>query len=135
VELGDVGAGEERDAEFVLMAGVLVVLGDALADLGCGDADDGVGGGVVVGVLAEDLDAEGSLFEDVGLAGDGVVDDEAEEGREAAAVAEVGIGEQALHLEMDGVLCFFGEVSGSVCYRVNQHGGDPQMDDYSLNIV
>ena len=118
VELRDVGTGEKGDAEFVLVAGVLVVLGDALADLGCRDANDGVGGGVVVGVLAEDLNAEGSLFEGVRLAGDGVVNDEAEEGGKATAVTEVRIGEQALHLEMDGAPFFFGEVSGSVCYRV-----------------
>ncbi len=91
----------EGDAQLVGAVRVLVVLGDALADFGGGDADDGVGGGVVAGVAAEDLDAEGSFLELVAAALKLLLDDEAEEAGKPFAVGEVGVVEEAIQLSQD----------------------------------
>ena len=101
LEVGDVGAGREGDAELVGAVGVLVVLGDALADLGGGDTDDGVGGGVVAGVAAEDFDAEGAFLELIAAAFELLLNDVAEEAGEAFAVGEVGVVEEAIQLPQD----------------------------------
>ena len=107
LEVGDVGAGGEGDAQFVGVGGILIVLGDAFADLGGGDADDGVGGGVVAGVAAEDFNAEGALLELVAAAFQLLVDDEAQKAGKPFAVGEVGVFEEAIQLSQDVcLLCF-----------------------------
>src|ERR1035441_7375695 len=63
MKVRNIGTGRQGDVEFVHMGGILVILGDAFSDLCRGDADDGVGGGIVIRISAKDLDSEGSLFD------------------------------------------------------------------------
>lgn len=100
-ETGDVGAEGEVDAELVLVGGLLVVLGEALADFAGGDADDGVCVGVVVAGAEEDVGAEIALFEDFEAAGEGLLDDKAEEGGVTLAVAEVAAFDDAFKLQQE----------------------------------
>jgi hypothetical protein len=99
--VGDVGAGGKRNAELLRAIGILVVLGDALADLGGGDTNDGVGGGIVAGVAAEDLDAEGALLELVAATLKLFLDDEAKKAGKPFAMGEVRVVEKALQLSQD----------------------------------
>jgi len=112
-ELGEVGADGDLDAKLLVVARLLIILGDALADLAGAGADDRVGVGVVVVGAAEDFDAEGAFFEGV-AAGEAVFDDVAEEGGVAFGAAEEGVGEEALELQADGGL---GEVVGQGLLR------------------
>lgn len=63
MEVGDVAAGRDLYAYLVGVGRLEVVLGDSLSHLGGGDADYGIGVGVVIGNAVEDLDAEQTLFE------------------------------------------------------------------------
>ena len=78
MELRDVGTGRERDAKFGLVAGILVVLRNALADLCRGYANNGIGGGVIVGTASENLDAQSPFLERILLAGKSLFDDVAQ---------------------------------------------------------
>ena len=89
---------------YSLPAGLLIVLGNPLAHFAGGHAHDGIQRGIVIGVLAEDFDADGPLLQLVPLAVYSGPDDIPEEGREAPAMAEVGSGQQALELRQDGKL-------------------------------
>src|SRR6202012_3508208 len=62
-ELGGVGSGRQSNREFLAVGGLLVVLGDTFANLGGGDPDNRIGGGIVVGVPPEDLNAQGAFFD------------------------------------------------------------------------
>jgi len=75
LKLGDIRTGGKGKPNFILVAWILVILRDALANLGCGDTHDGVGGGVVVRIAAEYLNSEGSFFNQVGLAAQGMLND------------------------------------------------------------
>ncbi len=97
----DIGAGREGDAQFVGAVGILVVLGDAFADLGGSDADDRVGGRIVAGVAAEDLDAESALLELVATAIEFLLDNVAEKAGKPFAMGEVGVVEEAIQLSQD----------------------------------
>ena len=101
VKLRNIASRWQGDAKFVRVTGVLIVLGDAFADLGGGDTDDGVGGGVVAGVAAEDFDAEGAFLELIAAAFELLLNDVAEEAGEAFAVGEVGVVEEAIQLPQD----------------------------------
>jgi len=101
LEVGDVGAGRQRDAELVRIAGVLVVLRDSFADLGRSYPDDGVGCGVVVWVAAEDLYAKGALLKLLAAPLELFFNDESEEAWKPLAVRKMGVGEQTFQLLLD----------------------------------
>ena len=101
VELRNIGPRGQGDAELVFVARLLIVLRDAFSDFSRGHAYDGIGRGVVIGIPAEDFDADGPFFQEIGLPGKSVFDDEAKECREALAVTKVGIFEQTLELLFD----------------------------------
>ncbi len=84
-EVRDIGTGDEDHPQLRVMPGIDVVGGEALAELGGGGADDVIAVGVVGGVFAEDLDADGALLDLVGLTGEGLLDDVTEEGDGAFA--------------------------------------------------
>jgi len=88
------------------MARVVVILGEAFADFTGGDANDRVGIGVVAGRAAEDIHADGSFFDLVGVAFEGLFHHETEEGRVALALEEEGVSEKQFELGEDrGFVC------------------------------
>jgi hypothetical protein len=60
------------------VAGILVVLGNSLADFCRGYANNGVGGGVIVGPASENLYAQGPFLERIVLPGKSFFDDVAQ---------------------------------------------------------
>jgi hypothetical protein len=67
IKLECVRAGRQKETNFFLMPGLVIILLDSLANLrGC-DTDNRVGGGIVIRGSAEHLNAERPLFEKVAL--------------------------------------------------------------------
>ena len=107
-EDGDVGAGGEFDADAVLVCGVVVVLSEALADFAGGDADDGVGVGIVARDASEDLHADGAFLDLVGVAGEGLFDDEAEESGVTFALEKKRVSQESVEVGENGVFVGLG---------------------------
>ena len=84
------------------MIGFLIVLRETLANFSGSGADDRVEIGVVVGLAAEDLDAEGALLEFCRMSIQGAFDYIAQETGISPAVPEERVGEDALQLGLDG---------------------------------
>jgi len=101
LEVWDVGAGRQRDAELVRIAGVLIILSDSFADLGRGYTDDGVGCGVVAWIAAEDFYAKGAFFQLLTTTLELLLDDETQEAWKALAVRKMGVGKQTFQLLLD----------------------------------
>lgn len=80
---------------------ILVILGDPLPNLGGGNANYGIGRGVVVSVPAEDFDPQGALFDVVDVTGQSVLDNEAEEVGKTPAVTEKRTRQQPIQLIAD----------------------------------
>jgi len=62
-----VGAGRQIDPDFILTAGLMIILGDALPDLPGGGADDRIEVRIVIRLPPEYLNPEGTFLEVVGL--------------------------------------------------------------------
>ena len=101
--------GRERNPQFILMTGVLIVLRNAFADLRGRHPHDRFDGRIVVGILAEDLNAQRALFQQIRLTIDRCIHNVAEERRKPATIAKVRVGEQPLKLRFDGVLILLTE--------------------------
>ena len=86
---GDVTAHGKFDSEATCRRG-LVIVGEALADLSCFDADEGVLFGLEVDSFSEDLMGDIALLDLVAAALDGFKDDVAEEVLTALAGSEDG---------------------------------------------
>jgi len=97
----NVGPGRELDADLAGMGWIVIVLSQALADLAGGDSDDGVGVGVIAGRPPEDLHADGALLDLVGVTGEGLFDDEAEQNGIPSALGEKGMNEEQFELSKD----------------------------------
>jgi len=82
----------------------LIILGHAFANLRRRDADNWVGGGIVISVPAEDLDPQGPLFDVFSFPGEGLFGDKAEKCWEALAMAEEGVCQEAIELLTDRTL-------------------------------
>ena len=100
MKLRDVRAGRQVDPRLGFVAGLVVILGDPLANFAGSDANDRVVVGVVVSVPAEDFHAEAALLERP-FAGERMFNDIAEEIRVAAAVLERRMSEDSLELFKD----------------------------------
>jgi hypothetical protein len=70
------------------VARLLVVQCNALADLCCSGTDNRVGSSIVVRVLAEDLNSDGSLLKPISLSGQRLAYHEAQKWRKSTAVAK-----------------------------------------------
>jgi len=97
-----VGTGGKLDANLVTVGRVVIVLSEALADFSCGDADDGVGVGIVAGRAAEDVHSDGTFFDLVGVAVESLLDYEAEESWITFALEKKRMDEQQLKLGENG---------------------------------
>lgn len=104
LEDGNVGTGGELDADFVAVGGIVVVLGEALADFAGCDADDWIGIGIVAGGAGEDLHTDGALLDLVGVALESLFDHEAEEGGITFALEEKWVREEQIELCEDDSL-------------------------------
>src|SRR5665213_3832787 len=100
-EGGPIGAGRDIDVEVGRLGDGLVILGEALSDLGGADADDRVFAGLVVRLAAEDFGADDALAEKVVLAREGMFDDVAEQGLALLGVAEGWAGEQVVERRLN----------------------------------
>ena len=87
--------------EFRRLGDGLVILREALADLGGTDADDRIFAGFVVRFAAEDFGADDALAEKVVLAGESVFDDVAQQGLALLGVAEGWAGQQVVEGRLD----------------------------------
>ena len=87
-ECWNVGADRQLNDRFARVGRVVVVLRKAFADFAGGDADDGVGIGVIAWGAAEDLDANTAFLQFGRVAAEGLLDDIAEQRRIALAVGE-----------------------------------------------
>ena len=96
-----VRAGGEFDANFIGVCRVVIILGEALADFSRGDANDRVGIGIVSGRPGEDFHADGALFDLVGVAIEGLLDDESEESRITFALEKKRVNEEQFELGED----------------------------------
>src|SRR5271169_3981588 len=104
VKVGNIRAGRQGNAQFVSSGGVLVILGDPFADFRCGDANDGVGGSIVVRVSAKDLNAEGAPLDVGRVPYERLFDHKAQETWEPLTVAEIGAGQKPAQLLTDRLL-------------------------------
>ncbi len=103
------------------MSGFLVILRDAFADFRCRYPNNRVGGGIVVGFPAEDLDAQGPLLEQVGLALKSVVYDKTEKRRKSTALLEMRVAQQPFQLLVNRLSLFIRERCGDRS-GIIQHG-------------
>src|ERR1700723_747176 len=62
-KLRNVGAAGQLDDQLAIVGRVVIVLHQTLADFAGGDADDGVGVGIIAGSTAEYLNADAALLE------------------------------------------------------------------------
>src|SRR6266478_5920152 len=90
----------------MLVAWLLVVLRNALADFARSHTNDGIVSGVVTGILAKDCNPQCAFFEVVCPPGQGLGNHEFQENREAAALMKVRILQKAFKLLDDGSLVF-----------------------------
>ena len=90
------------------MAEFAVVERQALAHLTGGIAHHGIRVGVVGGRPVEDLDAEGPLFQLIGLSGECLLHDVLEQGWIALAVAEVGTRKDFVQFGQDRITVLTG---------------------------
>src|SRR5208337_357367 len=79
VELRDVSARRQGDANFLVVCRILVVLGDPLSDLGSRHPDDGIGSRIVVGFFAENLYPQRAFLDVVRVPRQGLFHYEAQE--------------------------------------------------------
>ena len=100
----NVGAGRELDADLIAVAGIVIILSEAFADFAGGDSNDRIGVGVVAGRAAEDVHADGTLFDLIGVALQSLFDDEAQQGGITFALEEKRVDEEQFKLGQDG--CF-----------------------------
>jgi len=109
MEFWNIGTGRQGDAQFVYMRGVLIILCDTFANLCRCDANDGVGGSVVVGISAEYFYSQSPFLYIVLFSCQGLFRHKAQECREPLAVAEEGIFQEPSQLLTDGNLLRFGQ--------------------------
>src|SRR6266702_2641169 len=106
-KLGQIAAWRQLDANLVVMAFFVVVLGQLLAQLGRRDAHDGVGTGVVVHLSTKDRDAQSPLFGwPIVSTVQRLLNDELEEDTEPLAQSKKWMGEKSLQLDIDGPAVF-----------------------------
>jgi hypothetical protein len=89
VKVGNIRSGGQLDPDGILGALVGIIETETFADLAGLDPDGGVVAGVVTGGTAENLDAYGPLFENAGIAGEGMLDNVAQEILAALARAKL----------------------------------------------
>src|ERR1700685_3818564 len=123
MKLGNVGSGRKWDANFHVMARLLIILRDSFANFRRRDAHDWIGRSVVVGASSENLHPKSSFLHRIGLARKRVLDNVAQEDGEAAAVAEERGLQQALDLFLDSGLLDLRKASRIGCRRIKLHGG------------
>src|SRR5580658_2668663 len=123
MKLWNIRPGRNGDTNLDLTAGFLVVLRDPLTNLRGRDTNDGIRCSVVVGAASENLNSQGSFLDRIGLPGQGVPDDEAQECGEATAVTEVGILQQALDLFRYRSFLDFSKIGGIGRRHIELHGG------------
>lgn len=104
VKPGNIGAGRQGNAEFADMRGILIILGYALANLGRGDSNDGICGGIVFGLSAEYLNSKPPLVYVVRFSGQRLLGYKAQEPREPLTVAKVRIRQEPFQLITDRAL-------------------------------
>jgi hypothetical protein len=98
VEEGDVRTDRELDDQFAVVSGVVIVLREALSDLASGDANDGVGVGVVGGGPPEDFNSDASLLEVGSVPAESLFDDVGKESGITLAVGEERVSDKPLEL-------------------------------------
>src|SRR5260370_25502897 len=64
-EQRDIGAGRKRKTEFSLVTWLLIVLFDSFSDFRSCDANDRIGGCIVIGISPEYFDTQRTLFYEV----------------------------------------------------------------------
>jgi hypothetical protein len=111
MKLWNVGASRERDTKLALMTGFLVVLCDPLANLRRSHPNNRVRRRIILGVSSEDFNTQSSFFHRIRLTGKRTPHHEAQEHREAAAVTEVWILQEALNLFLDRSFLEFTKIS------------------------
>ena len=97
-----IGSCRQFDPELILIAGLIVVLREFLADFADRHAHRGIGIGVVSRIALEDLDADVPLLERIGIAPERLLDDIAEQDLAARAGSEAGTGEKPTQLLFHG---------------------------------
>jgi hypothetical protein len=106
MDLDGVASAGELEAERGRGAFLGIIVGETAAEEGCLGADDGVGSGVEVLGAVEDGETDGVLLDGVGIAGEGLFGEVAEEFLVTGGGGEGGGGKDAVELGLD-----FGRIS------------------------
>jgi hypothetical protein len=97
----DIGTGGKLTANFVAVGRVVIVLGEALANLAGGDADYRIRVGVITWRAAEDLHADGAFLDLVRVTVQSLFHDEAKQGWITFALEEKRVNEEEFKLGED----------------------------------
>jgi hypothetical protein len=84
--------------------GIVVILGETLADFAGGDTHDRVGIGIIAGRPVEDIHTNGTFFDLIGVSFQRLFYDETEKDGITFALEKERVGQEQLELREDGIL-------------------------------